>query len=58
MNNSWKLYNSHRAGDFYDELITDTGRPRQAARHAVKMLQSLSTNAMAARRGEIGRAHV
>ena len=51
MNNSWKLYNSHRAGDFYDELITDTGRPRQAARHAVKMLQSLSTNAMAARRG-------
>ncbi len=50
MNNSWKLYNTNKTGDFFDELITDAGRPRAAARHAVKMLQSLSSKEMAARR--------
>ena len=51
MNNSWKTYNGSKAGDFYDELITDTGGPRQAARQAVKLLQELSSEDMAARRG-------
>ena len=51
MNNNWKTYNGSKAGDFYDELITDTGGPRQAARQAVKLLQELSSEDMAARRG-------
>ena len=51
MNNSWKTYNGSKAGDFYDELITDTGGPRLAARQAVKLLQELSSEDMAARRG-------
>ncbi len=50
MDNSWKRYNGPQAGDFFDELITDTGRPRVVARNAVKMLQSLSSEEMAARR--------
>ncbi len=51
MNNSWKIYNSGKAGDFFDELITDTGRSRLVSRNAVKMLQSLSSEEMDARRG-------
>jgi uncharacterized circularly permuted ATP-grasp superfamily protein len=51
MNNSWKAYNKRKSGEFFDELIADTGRPRRAARHAVKLLQSLSDEEMAARRG-------
>ena len=51
MNNNWKTYNGSKAGDFYDELITDTGGPRLAARQAVKLLQELSSEDMAARRG-------
>jgi len=51
MNNSWKHYNSRKTGDFFDELITDKGQPRVAARHAVKMLQDLSSQEMLARRG-------
>ena len=50
MDNSWKRYNGPQAGDFFDELITDTGRPRVVARNAVKMLQALSAEEMAARR--------
>ena len=50
MDNSWKHYNGPQAGDFFDELITDTGRPRVVARNAVKMLQALSAEEMAARR--------
>ena len=51
MNNSWKAYNTAKAGEFFDELVTDTGRPRVAARAAVKMLQGLSSREMLARRG-------
>jgi uncharacterized circularly permuted ATP-grasp superfamily protein len=47
MNKSWESY---RAEGFFDELITDTGKPRVAARRAVKMLQSLPQEEMAARR--------
>ena len=51
MNDSWKHYTSHKTGDFYDELVTDKGSPRVAARAAVKMLQGLSGKEMLARRG-------
>ena len=51
MSDSWKLYTSGKGGDFYDELVTGTGRPRVAARAAVKMLQGLSAKEMLARRG-------
>ena len=51
MNKSWNLYNSGKTGDFFDELITDKGRPRQAARAAIKMLQGLPDSEMLARRG-------
>ncbi len=47
MNKSWKAYNS---GDYYDELITPKGRPRLAARRAVKMLQDLDVEEMDSRR--------
>ena len=50
MDNSWKRYNGPQAGDFFDELIRDTGRPRVVARNAVNMLRSLSSEEMAARR--------
>ncbi len=51
MNDSWKYYASGKTGDFYDELVTHTGRPRVAARAAVNMLQGLSPREMLARRG-------
>ncbi|MBP6681771.1 MAG: circularly permuted type 2 ATP-grasp protein [Halioglobus sp.] len=51
MNSSWHNYSSHNAGQFFDEMITDAGAPRLAARHAVKLLQALSGPEMAARRG-------
>ena len=51
MENSWKFYQTGKTGDFYDELVTDTGNPRVAAREAIKMLQGLSGKAMSARRG-------
>jgi uncharacterized circularly permuted ATP-grasp superfamily protein len=51
MDNSWKHYNSHKTDNFFDELVTDTGRPRVAARQAVKLLQGMSSEEMAARRG-------
>ncbi len=47
MNRSWTDYDS---GEFFDELIARGGRPRVAARQAVKLLQSLPTGEMAARR--------
>ena len=47
MNKSWKSYET---GPFFDELITDAGKPRVAARRAVNMLQSLSAEEMSARR--------
>lgn len=47
MNKSWKSYET---GPFFDELITDTGKPRVAARRAVNMLQSLAKDEMSARR--------
>jgi uncharacterized circularly permuted ATP-grasp superfamily protein len=43
MNNSWKSYNT---GNFFDELITDKGKPRVVARQAVNMLRSLSQDEM------------
>ena len=47
MNKSWKNY---RAGDFFDELITEKGSPRVAARQAVNLFQRLSKEEMSARR--------
>ena len=47
MNKSWQSY---KTGAFFDELITDAGSPRLAARRAVNMLQDLSKGEMAARR--------
>ena len=51
MNKSWNSYHSHNGGDYFDELITATGTPRPEARHAVRLLQDLSSTEMAARRG-------
>jgi len=50
MNKSWKNYLKGTPGEFYDELITPAGNPRAAARQAVNLLRSLSTDDMAARR--------
>ncbi|MFT7286624.1 MAG: putative circularly permuted ATP-grasp superfamily protein [Halieaceae bacterium] len=47
MEASWKNY---RASDFYDELVTDKGNPRQVARPAVKFLAQLPAEELAARR--------
>ena len=47
MNKSWRSYNP---GKFFDELITAAGRPRVAARQAVKLLQRLDQGEMATRR--------
>jgi uncharacterized circularly permuted ATP-grasp superfamily protein len=47
MNKSWKSYDT---GNFFDELIAGTGRPRVAARRAVKLLQELPREEMSARR--------
>ncbi|GHD21158.1 hypothetical protein GCM10007052_31630 [Halioglobus japonicus] len=47
MNKSWKSYDT---GPFFDELITDAGKPRVAARRAVNLLQKLSREEMEARR--------
>ncbi|MEH6570336.1 MAG: circularly permuted type 2 ATP-grasp protein [Halioglobus sp.] len=47
MNNSWKSYNT---GEFFDELLTPSGRPRVAPRRLVKLLQSLSGEEMSSRR--------
>ena len=47
MDNRWEGY---RAADSYDELITERGQPRQAARPAVKLLQGLPKDELAARR--------
>ena len=47
MNNSWKTYNT---GEFFDELVTSSGRPRVAPRRLVKLLQSLSGEEMSSRR--------
>ncbi|RLA12051.1 MAG: circularly permuted type 2 ATP-grasp protein, partial [Gammaproteobacteria bacterium] len=50
MNKSWKDYLKGNTGEFYDELITPAGNPRVAARQAVNLLRSLSSDEMAARR--------
>ncbi len=47
MNESWKSY---QTGKFFDELITPQGQPRAAARGAIRLLQQLPTEEMAARR--------
>lgn len=47
MNNSWKFY---KTDGFYDELIAPSGNPRQAARRAINLLQSLPEEEMTARR--------
>lgn len=47
MNSKWANY---QAGAFYDELITDKGSPRMAARGAVNLFQQLSPDDMSARR--------
>ncbi|MBN7795541.1 circularly permuted type 2 ATP-grasp protein [Parahaliea mediterranea] len=47
MNNNWSSYDP---GGFYDELITERGAPRVAARGAVGLLQGLSPEDMASRR--------
>ena len=51
MDNSWNFYEKQGTGGFFDELITARGRPRVAARNAVRLLQSLTDEDMAARRG-------
>ena len=47
MTKGWKGY---KAGGFYDELITDKGSPRTAARQALRLLQSLPEQEMDSRR--------
>ena len=47
MNKGWTSY---RSGEFFDELLTPTGRPRAAARRAVNLLQQLSPEEMSSRR--------
>ena len=47
MNESWKSY---QTGKFFDELITPKGQPRAAARGAIRLLQQLPMEEMAARR--------
>lgn len=47
MDESWSSYSP---GEFYDELITERGSPRVAARGAVSLLQNLSAEDMASRR--------
>jgi len=47
MTKGWKGY---KAGGFYDELITDKGSPRTAARQALRLLQSLPEEDMDSRR--------
>lgn len=47
MNESWKSY---QTGNFFDELITPKGQPRAAARGAIRLLQQLPMEEMAARR--------
>jgi len=47
MTKGWKGY---KAGGFYDELITDKGSPRTAARQALRLLQSLPEEEMDSRR--------
>ena len=47
MSKRWKRY---RAGDYYDELITAKGSPRQVARPAVKLLGELAEDDLEARR--------
>jgi len=47
MTKGWKGY---KAGGFYDDLITDKGSPRTAARQALRLLQSLPEEDMDSRR--------
>ena len=47
MDKSWKRY---KATDYYDELITPKGTPRQVARPAVKLLKELDNDDLDARR--------
>ncbi len=47
MTKGWKGY---KAGGFFDELITDKGGPRTAARQALRLLQSLPEEDMDSRR--------
>ncbi|MEM8561254.1 MAG: circularly permuted type 2 ATP-grasp protein, partial [Pseudomonadota bacterium] len=50
MDRDWKRYHRKQSGDFFDELITRTGRPRVVASTAVKMLRSLTPDEMTVRR--------
>lgn len=47
MNDIWKSYSS---APFFDELITENGRPRTVATRLIKHLQSLSKEEMASQR--------
>ena len=47
MEQSWKRYS---AGEYYDELITAKGSPRQVARPAVKLLREMDPDDLDARR--------
>ncbi|MEM1153299.1 MAG: circularly permuted type 2 ATP-grasp protein [Pseudomonadota bacterium] len=51
MDKDWNRYHRKQSGDFFDELITRTGRPRVVASTAVKMLRSLTPDEMTVRRG-------
>ncbi len=45
-----KRWSSYKSPGFFDELITEKGKPRTAARGAVNLLQGLTADEMAARR--------
>lgn len=45
-----KRWSTYRASDYYDELITPKGTPRQVARPAVKLLKDLPGDDLEARR--------
>ena len=45
-----KSWTPYRQSEHYDELLTPTGKPRDAANRAVKFLSSLSPDASLQRR--------
>ncbi|MDA9909691.1 circularly permuted type 2 ATP-grasp protein [Gammaproteobacteria bacterium] len=49
----WKSYHQ---GDFYDELITSSGRPRKAARTLIKYLASLKPEELKRRKDSVANA--
>jgi uncharacterized circularly permuted ATP-grasp superfamily protein len=46
----------YQIGGFFDEMFTDDGQPRPAARHLVRKLESLSSSDLASRQSDADRA--